>query len=114
MTLTIETAQSLQFPEIADLAKKIWNQHYLGIISQPQIDYMLAQYYNLEALQKDVDSGSTFITATLNKELIGFAAFRSLTEDTLKLEKLYLCKHHHGQGYAVSYTHLTLPTIYSV
>ena len=98
MTLTIETALAQQLPEIAALATRIWNQHYLGIISQPQIDYMLAKDYNLDALQKDADLGSTFLLATEQGQPIGFASFRSLNRETLKLEKLYLLNSHQGRG----------------
>ncbi len=98
MKVTIETAKVQQLPDIAALAAKIWNEHYLGIISQPQIDYMLAKDYNLDALQKDADLGSIFLVATQEAQTIGFAAFKSLNSETLKLEKLYLLKAYQGQG----------------
>lgn len=98
MKFTIETAKVQQLPAIADLATEIWNEHYLGIISQPQIDYMLGKDYNLDALQKDVDLGTIFLIATQKKQPIGFAAFKSLSSETLKLEKLYLLNAYQGQG----------------
>lgn len=41
----IELANSVNHAKrIADLAKTIWNQHYVNIIGQQQVDYMLEEF----------------------------------------------------------------------
>lgn len=43
-------------PALAELASVIWRQHYPGIISSAQIEYMLANMYALESLRDDIRS----------------------------------------------------------
>lgn len=42
---------------VAALAREIWNEHYVKIIGQEQVDYMLATFQSAEAIQSQMESG---------------------------------------------------------
>jgi len=99
MTTTIEFADLPQLSQISDLAHAIWRDYYLGIISGPQIEFMLMTDYSLDQLEKDRAAGTNFLILKENTQLIGFAAFRTLNPSAVKLDKLYLARQHHGKGF---------------
>ena len=99
MTTTIELADLPQLSQISDLAHSIWRDYYLGIISRPQIEFMLAEDYSLDQLEKDRATGTNFLILKENAQPIGFAAFHTLNPSVVKLDKLYLETQHHGKGY---------------
>ncbi len=78
--------------EIRQLAHAIWHEHYPGIISPEQIEYMLQQQYSLDALETNVDErGICYDRALADLELIGFSAFGPLTEsEETMLYSLYV------------------------
>jgi len=99
MTTTIELTDLPQLSQISDLAHSIWRDYYLGIISRPQIEFMLAADYSLDQLEKDRATGTNFLILKENAQPIGFAAFQTLNPSVVKLDKLYLETQHHGKGY---------------
>lgn len=96
----IRPATSADVQTIADLADKIWRCHYPGIITNEQIDYMLAQRYNAEALAVQLaNPAEWFDLAMIGGEPSGFAHYIRLSDDEIKLDKLYLLPELHGLGY---------------
>lgn len=93
-------ATETHLPALAELAGVIWRQHYPGIISQEQIDYMLAKMYSLETLREEMRSrGICFYRLMVDGRFVGFASLGpSSAPDAMKLHKLYLLPEFHGQG----------------
>ena len=87
-------------PNLAELAGVIWRQHYPGIISPAQIEYMLAKMYALETLREDVLSrGIQFVRLLVDSRFVGFAAYGPAAEPrVMKLHKCYLLPEMHGRG----------------
>ena len=85
---------------IRDLAGVIWREHYPGIISTAQIDYMLAGMYSLETLRREIGSEDIRYHCLRSKgELIGFGSQGPTSEPgVMKLHKLYLLPQMHGRG----------------
>jgi ribosomal protein S18 acetylase RimI-like enzyme len=98
--ITITPASDADIPLVAELAHRIWHRHYPGIISQGQIDYMLARGYAPEALAKFLrDDGAGMALARAAGEPVGFAAwYRPGPPSTTKLDKLYVLQEWHGHG----------------
>jgi diamine N-acetyltransferase len=104
-----ETAQSLQIlpvteehlSALAELAGVIWRQHYPGIISPAQIEYMLAKMYSLETLHEEIRvKGIRFVRLLVDGSFVGFAAHGPTPEPgVMKLHKCYLLPAMHGRGY---------------
>jgi GNAT superfamily N-acetyltransferase len=87
-------------PALADLAGVIWRQHYPGIISHEQIEYMLGKMYALATLRDEILSqGIFFYRLVMEAQMAGFASIGPLSSpDVWKLHKLYLLPGLHSRG----------------
>ncbi|MDP2027915.1 GNAT family N-acetyltransferase [Sulfuriferula sp.] len=92
MSLLIAALRDDQVEALSALARHIWLQHYPGIISPAQIDYMLNQRYNAAAIRQHLHQpGSGWDVAQQDSSLIGFVHYCLDTEpQRLKLDKLYV------------------------
>jgi GNAT superfamily N-acetyltransferase len=100
LQIEIAPAQESDLPGIAELAEIIWQANYRGIISEPQIRFMLDWMYALETLRDEVRSrGVRFERLLVRGSLAGFAAYGP-TEETgvFKLHKLYVHPNLQGKG----------------
>jgi len=94
----IETDQ--QFEEVADMASEIWNEYYVSLISQEQIDYMLDKYQSVDAIADQIlHQGYRYYFITANGIKVGYIAVQ-LQQNKLFLSKFYILKQHRGNGYA--------------
>lgn len=89
---------------VADLARRVWHEHYPGVISRAQIDYMLVQDYSLPAMRAEIADGVRYRLARLGDEMVGFAAHgpAALETDTLWLHKLYVLADYRRRGVAAA------------
>jgi diamine N-acetyltransferase len=89
-----------QLPVLAELAGVIWRQHYPGIISHAQIDYMLGKMYSLDMLREDVRLRKIrFYQLVVDGRMVGFGAIGPLVAPGVwKLYKLYMLPEFHGRG----------------
>jgi len=85
---------------VAELAVEIWRQHYPGIITSEQIEYMLARGYSRAALRRFVsEAGAGLALAYVGERLAAFAAYhRADRASEIKLDKLYVHHDYHGRG----------------
>ena len=93
-------ATEADLPTLAELAGVIWRQHYPGIISPAQIEYMLAQMYALDRLREDIRARDIrFVRLLFDGRFVGFASFGPTpTAGVMKLHKCYLLPECHGCG----------------
>jgi len=88
-----------QFELVESLAEQIWNEYYISIITQEQIDYMLATFQSKEAIQQQVETGyQYFIINNEEGEAVGYTAVKP-EDGKLFLSKLYVSKDQRGKGY---------------
>ena len=87
-------------PEIARLARMIWNAHYPGIIPREQIDYMLDRMYAIEQMAQEIEHGGVhYFLARRSDPALGFAAVGPTpVASEFKLHKLYVLPECHRQG----------------
>jgi len=99
--VVIEPAtEDTHLSEIHDLAHVIWREHYPGIISHEQIEYMLRTGYQLGALRRDLTQRQIrYDRALIDGALVGFAAYGPHA-DALMLHKLYVDAARRGRGCA--------------
>ncbi len=90
------------FREIQRLAAAIWREHYPGIISPEQIEYMLREGYSLEVMRRESErEGVRYDRALAGGALVGFSAYGPHPEaDALALHKLYVEAARRGRGCA--------------
>jgi len=82
------------------LAREIWYQHYPGIITIKQIEYMLGQRYSPDAIRAEIESGAArWLKLVVNGELAGFASYETnRVQRSVKLDKLYVHALFRGRG----------------
>ncbi len=87
-------------PALAELAGVIWRQHYPGIISPAQIEYMLARMYSPATLREEIQAkGIRFVRLLVDDRFVGFASYGPTPEPgVMKLHKCYLLPEMHGRG----------------
>jgi ribosomal protein S18 acetylase RimI-like enzyme len=100
MSPTIRPVCREEVGAIAALARTIWAQAYRDIISQPQIDYMLAQRYAAPRLLEELARPDIWWDqAFLGPQRLGFAATQgTATPGEFKLDKLYVHPDAQRQG----------------
>jgi GNAT superfamily N-acetyltransferase len=89
---------------VCALAREIWMQHYPGIITVKQIEYMLAQRYSPDAIRAQLRAGDAWWDKLeVRGELCGFASYeRGADAHTMKLDKLYVHQVVRGRGYGAA------------
>jgi len=90
--IVIARALPGQLVEVQQLAGEIWRAHYPGIITDAQIDYMLARGYAPEALAQFLDRTDRGLElVSVDGALVGLAAWYLTDDPTVaKLDKLYV------------------------
>ncbi len=75
----------------AELARKIWTEHYIPIIGPDQVEYMLENFQSPEAIREQIQGGSVYYLALYRGEEAGYLAFEPDQADRgAKLSKLYV------------------------
>lgn len=86
----IRQATQQDIPALCALARLIWTATYTGLISQQQIEYMLADRYSPARLSQQIDVPKhAWRLAYQDNDFVGFAHARLETEGC-KLDKLYV------------------------
>ena len=99
MQCSIVPAREDELPAVVRLAEIVWRRHYPGIITDAQIDYMLARGYALPELRRYLEqSGSGLALAKSHDVAVGFVA-HLLADDpqAMKLDKLYVLQEYQGR-----------------
>ena len=92
MSIVISAVTPADVEAIAALARTVWQEAYPAIITQSQIDYMLAQRYNAPRLREELAAPDIWWDQIrVDGVLTGFAATqRTDTASEMKLDKLYV------------------------
>ena len=86
-------------PLVQRLADLVWREHYPSILSNAQIDYMLARGYSREALLRFVtEPDAGLALARIDGNAVGFAAWYQSEQGVTKLDRLYVLPRHQGAG----------------
>jgi GNAT superfamily N-acetyltransferase len=96
----IRVIQPAELPVVIGLARRIWNAYYPGIITQGQIDYMLAVWYDPGAMTREMTGrGVTYALIESDGAAVGYLGFEPQPDSrVLFLSKLYLLPEQHGKG----------------
>ena len=92
------TATIEDIPLLQKLAHEIWHQHYPGIISLEQIDFMLSLLYSTEKIKEEITNGVHWVILLFNNQPAGFISCEMEDMYTCKLNKIYIYPHLHGKG----------------
>ncbi len=98
--ITIVPATIHDIKSVVNVAYKTWPSAYGQILSQNQMDYMLALFYSEENIKKSIiELGHHFIVAKEEDGVVGFASFELNFNDekVTKIHKLYLLPETQGK-----------------
>lgn len=85
---------------IQQLGAEVYRSTYSMILSEAQINFMLAKNYTPEAIQQSMSDGQDFYFIFRKEtEPLGFIAIQKKGNNILRIEKLYLLAHCQGFGF---------------
>lgn len=99
--LTVKEAQTQQdIARIAQLADEIWHQHYASILGAEQIDYMVAKFQSVPAIEKQRnEEGYHYLLLQWEGQDAGFCGY-NINDGALFLSKLYIRQAYRRKGIA--------------
>lgn len=96
--VSLRKATLADIPEIYKMADVIWHIHYLNIISNSQIDYMLDKFYSEQAIKKAIENGEDFYLISTNNFPVGYVSITGKGDDCWFMNKFYLYTDIHRKG----------------
>ncbi len=85
--------------EVARLAREIWPEHYLPIIGQAQVDYMLAKFQSADAIAAQLREQYEYFLVLDEGMSAGYVAIVPDADTSkLLLSKIYVLKELRGRG----------------
>ncbi|QBG49173.1 GNAT family N-acetyltransferase [Verrucomicrobia bacterium S94] len=85
--------------ETAALAKEIWNEYFVPLIGQAQVDYMLGKFQSIETISAQIAAGTEYYLARTDDEPCGYLALiPNKPEGKLMLSKIYVKNATRGTG----------------
>jgi len=85
--------------EVARLAREIWQEHYLPIIGQAQIDYMLEKFQSSGAITRQIEQKYEYYLVLDRAQSAGYVGLvPDPGESKLLLSKIYIRKELRGRG----------------
>ena len=84
---------------VAILAHEIWNTHYVPVIGQAQVDYMLRKYQSPAAITRQIAEGYEYYLVVSHRDTVGyFALVHGPAGASTQLSKLYVREAQRGRG----------------
>ncbi|QDP86124.1 GNAT family N-acetyltransferase [Chryseobacterium sp. SNU WT5] len=98
--IAFKKATENDIPLLRQLAEKSWNSAYAAILSQAQIEYMLAEMYSHSEISNQLQNPNYHYYLILNDDnTAGFIGFEFNYESaTTKLHRIYLLEEFKGKG----------------
>ena len=100
MPVTLDPLTEADFATVASLGETIWRDHYIGMITAEQVEYMLAGRYTSEKLRAYLGAPDRWLKLLrVEGRLVGYTSWSlGPTPREMKLEQLYLLAEMKGQG----------------
>ncbi len=97
MNIALRIAKESDLTLIYKLAASIWNIHYVPIIGEEQVDYMLENMYSKEALLEQMKvKNHIFYIIEIQEKAIGFISISDGNEAFIN--KFYILQSEQGKG----------------
>lgn len=88
--MKIRKAILSDIPVIKEIAEKAWRPTYDHILTEQQTLYMLDLMYNSLTLENQIKGNIAFFMVDLGQETVGYFAVENVSDQKVKLHKLYL------------------------
>lgn len=81
------------------LAKEIWNEHFVPIVGQAQVDYMLDKFQSVSAIARQIAEGYEYYLVLNEAQRVGYFAFVLHPAGFhARLSKIYVRQARRGHG----------------
>ena len=99
--MTIHKAtKTTDIQTVEKLAHKIWNAHYVPIIGQNQVDFMLEKYQSFNAISSQIKNGYDYFLISDAKKAVGYLCLvYDYSKKKLMISKIYVDVNERGLGY---------------
>lgn len=95
----VKIQSNQQIQQVANLAKRIWQQHFTPIIGEQQVAYMLEKFQSADAIQQQIHQGASYFAAQANQNLLGYMALiPDPAHNKVMLSKLYVTQNERAKG----------------
>ena len=100
MIATLRALSEADIEPVMAVGRRIWVSHYVPILGQAQVDYMVGMRFTADYLRRYLDAPDRWLDVLwLGGEPVGYCAYAlTASPDELKLEQLYLLPELHGRG----------------
>jgi RimJ/RimL family protein N-acetyltransferase len=99
MQASIIKAQESDFKLIAELAKSIWQKHYVPIIGEEQVSYMLSTIYSKNSLTEQTQAKKhVFYLIKEVDNIIGFVSISAENKTDYWIHKFYVLQNNQNKG----------------
>ena len=88
--MKIRKAILSDIPVIKEIAEKAWRPTYDHILTEQQTLFMLDLMYNSLTLENQIKGNIEFFMVDLGQETVGYFAVENVSDQKVKLHKLYL------------------------
>lgn len=92
--------KTTEIQTVEKLANKIWNSHYVPIIGQNQVNYMLEKFQSFNAIKEQINNNYEYFLIFKNKKAVGYLC---LLPDNLSkkimISKIYINENNRGSGF---------------
>jgi len=90
-----QTKDKADIDTISTLAHEIWNQYFVSIIGQAQVDYMLEKFQSSSAIEQQMNDGyEYYIISNIHNNISNNVGYLGLLADTtlsrMMLSKIYI------------------------
>jgi ribosomal protein S18 acetylase RimI-like enzyme len=94
-----EVSEPAEVEAVARLSRRIWEEHYVPIIGQRQVDYMLDKFQSPEAIADQIEKGCRYFLLREGEEDVGYLALVPDREaGEMFLSKFYVRRDRRGEG----------------
>lgn len=98
-TTFLPVTSAADISTVAVLASEIWNEYYVSLIGQAQVDYMVAKFQSVEAMQEQIRNGYQYFLMQYDGAPVGYLAVQPQpAQASLFISKLYLHRNARGSG----------------
>lgn len=92
-----------QIKQVANMAYKIWNEHYTPLIGREQVNYMLSKFQSVQAIDKQIREGHHYFLAKYDDKPAGyFSIVIDKPHNSMFISKLYVDRDFRKRGIAKS------------
>jgi len=86
---TVSTDEDIEC--VAALAREIWTHHYVQIIGEEQVEYMLLNFQSSAAIKSQIADGAEYFLVKIENKPVGYLGLSAdKNTDKMLLSKLYL------------------------